>query len=344
MLAIVLAIYLGGYVLAFLGQIRTVVYVLVGAVFFAYLIYPLVSRLRARMPLGVAILVVYALILVALAAFGVFLVPHVLVDVGEAVRHYPDLSQRLDSVLNDPSDPLFARIPDWLRAEIIKLPKEALAWLRVNGLPTFGHAIFLLAGTFAAFATFVIVPLMTAYLLLDLDDLSRFFMRMIPPARRTATAQLFADLDAVVGGFIRGQLLVALAVGILITIALLILHVRYAFLLGLIAAIGDLIPYVGAIAAFVPSFFTALFNNGWVNALIVAGVFLAIFQVEGHIIAPNIVSKTVNLSPFVVLVALLVGGELGGLVGLLLAVPVAGMLRVLVLRVLRPGEANHPAS
>jgi predicted PurR-regulated permease PerM len=135
-------------------------------------------------------------------------------------------------------------------------------------------------------------------------------------------------------------LLVALSVGVLITIALWLLRVPYPFFFGLIAAIGDLVPYVGALLAFLPAFGTAWLSNGIVNALFVLGAFVVIFETEGHLLAPNIVSRTVSLSPFVVLLALLVGGELGGIIGLLLAIPVAGIVRALALRVLRPRDTK----
>ena len=152
----------------------------------------------------------------------------------------------------------------------------------------------MLAGGFAAIATFVIIPLMTAYLLLDLENLRDGLSSIVPQRRWRGVLSFLRDIDAVVGGFIRGQLLVALSVGVLITIALLILHVRYAFFFGLLAAVGDLVPYVGAILAFLPAFTVAWLGNGIVNALLVLAAFVVIFEAEGHLLAPNIVSKTVS--------------------------------------------------
>jgi predicted PurR-regulated permease PerM len=114
-------------------------------------------------------------------------------------------------------------------------------------------------------------------------------------------------------------------------------------LLGLVAAIGDLVPYVGAIIAFLPAFLSALINHGLVNAMLVLVAFVAIFGLEGHFIAPNIVSKTVKLSPFVVMLALLIGGDLGGLFGVLIAIPITGILRVLALRVFTRQPENEPS-
>ncbi len=343
LMVIVLAVFLGRYVLAFLERIHAVVYILIGSIFFAYLIYPAVGWLSKRMPKIFALLIVYAGILAVVAVAGIFLVPRIVDEIGQLVQQYPDTVARVNAMVNDPNDPLLSQLPPWMRVQLVRVPDEIIVWVKVHGIETVGRAFAVLMGTFALIATFIIIPLITAYLLLDLDNLKRGFFTLIPENRRSATIDFLHDVDRVFGGFVRGQLLVALAVGIMITIAMLILHVRYAFLLGLLAAIGDLIPYVGAIIAFVPAITTALITNGWVNALIVFVVFLAIFEVEGHVIAPNVVSKQVSLSPFVVLLALLIGGDLAGLVGMLVAVPVAGVLRAILVRVF-PAPAKNEAA
>ena len=120
---------------------------------------------------------------------------------------------------------------------------------------------------------------------------------------------------------------------------LLLMHVRYALLIGLTAAVLDIIPYVGAIVAFIPAVLLAFVNNGPTNALIVAILFIAIFELEGHIIAPAIVSKSVSLTPLAVVLAILVGGELMGVVGMFIAIPVAGMLRVIAFQII-PKKAS----
>jgi predicted PurR-regulated permease PerM len=342
LMAVVLAGYIVQAVVGFLAQIRGVVYIAIGSIFLAYLIYPVVNRLRRRMPLWLAVVITYAAILVLLGALGWFIIPRLTDDIGTFVARYPELSARVSDVIYNPNNGLAARLPDWMRHELARIPDELAAWVKTRGLASFGRVVVVLAGGFAAVATFVIVPLLTAYLLLDLDNLKAELAAVVPPRRWRSIVGVLAEVDAVIGGFIRGQLLVAISVGVLITIALLVLHVRYAFLFGLLATIGDLVPYVGAIMAFVPAFTVAWIGNGLVNAMLVLAAFVLIFQAEGHLLAPNIVSKTVKLSPFVVLLALLIGGELGGIFGLFVAIPIAGILRLLVTRVFRRKPANEP--
>jgi predicted PurR-regulated permease PerM len=340
LMLVVLAFYVGSFLYGFFERIRTVVYIVVAAVFFAYLIYPAVLRLRKRIPLVLAILIVYAAILVALALAGRFIVPRIIREAGLLMQNYPAVAVRVHAFIYDPHDPLTSHLPDWLRRQLAQVPAEIETWIRLHGIQTVANTLSLLAGTFAAVAAFVIVPLITAYLLLDLENLLRAFSRLVPESRWRATLSLLHDVDAVIGGFVRGQLLVAISVGALITIALLILHVRYPFLFGLLAAIGDLIPYVGGILAFVPAFVSALATNGWPNAVLVGLSFGLIYEAEAHLLGPNIVSRTVRLSPLIVVLALLVGAELGGLAGMIVAVPLTGVLRVLILRVIPPPSAN----
>ena len=180
-------------------------------------------------------------------------------------------------------------------------------------------------------ALFIIIPVVAAYMLLEAEGIKRVVVGMIPAAARPRSLKILSDLDKVLGGFIRGQLIVAAIIGSFVTILLLALHVKYAVLIGVVAGILDVIPYVGAIAGWLPAFFIALFSNGWLNALLVTIGIIVINQLEGHIIAPRVVSKSVDLSPLIVVIALLTGGELMGIAGLIIAVPVAGVIRVLVM-------------
>ncbi len=331
LVVIALLLYLGNIALLFIDHVGGLLYIVVGAIFLAYLVYPAVHRLRARMPLGLALAVVY-LSLVVLVAVGLyFFVPRIADDMKAIAQHGPQFADAYRSYLLNPRDPILSRLPDSIREEMLKFPQFAVDWLRTHGLEATSHLFTILLGAFSIIATFVIIPLLSIYLLADLDRLLAGFYRIVPRERWAAASSLIGDIDRVIGGFVRGQLLVAATVGILLTIALLFLHVPYAFLLGVLAAIGDLVPYVGAVLTFIPAVGIAFVNNGWGNALVVAAVFIGIYQLEGHFISPVIVSRQVKLSPLIVLLAVLAGAELGGIFGMLIAVPIAGALRVILL-------------
>ncbi|MBV8068026.1 MAG: AI-2E family transporter [Candidatus Eremiobacteraeota bacterium] len=344
LMVLVLAFYVGQFVLEVLARIANVVYILVAAIFLAYIIYPAVHWLHRRMPLVVAIALVYVAIIAAFVLLAVFIVPHVMDDVQLLVQRYPDLVSRLHSIIYNPHDPVTSRLPSWIRDQIASAPTTFATWLKVRGLQAFGQFATLLAGTIAIVAIFVVVPVVTAYLLLDLRHLKQALAAVIPEQRWRDTMELLSEIDQVIGGFIRGQTLVATMIAILVTVALILIRVPYPYLFGLLAGLGDLVPYVGAVAAFFPAFIAAVLSGGWVSGVLVAVAFVVIFEAEGHFIAPNVVGKQVKLSAFVVLVALLIGAELAGLFGMLVAVPVAGVIRVIATRVVEAAKSKPPPS
>lgn len=331
LIVIALLIYLGNIGVAFIQRIGGLIYIVVGAIFLAYLLYPVIHRLRARMPLPLAIAVVY-LVLVLLVILGFyFLVPRIAEDMRSVAQHAPEFLAAYHSFVTNPNNPILSHLPSWIRGELLKVPQYITSWIRQHGVEATSHLFSFVLGAFTVIATFIIIPLLSIYLLADLDRLRAGLYRIVPRSRWDAASSLIGDIDRVIGGFIRGQLIVACTIGILLTIGLLIMHVPYAFLLGLVAALGDLVPYVGAVLTFIPAVGIAWVNNGLGNAAIVAAIFVGIYQLEGHVISPMIVSSQVKLSPLWVLLAVLTGAELGGIFGMLVAVPIAGALRVILL-------------
>jgi len=339
LLLAILAVYALGGILSFLARIQSIAIIVIAAIFFAYLIYPVVRALNRRLPLLASVLIVYAIFVVILGLILAFIVPALSWDVSQIVQNYPRVAIYLQSEISNPHTPFFSRLPDWLRNAFANLPQNSALWLRTHGYDAARSALAVVTGTLTIFAALVIVPVLAAYLLLDSENLKRYFIALTPVNRRGKTLDILSELEQVIGGFIRGQILVGASVGTLVTIMLLILHVQYAVLIGVAAATLDIIPYVGAVATFIPAVLIAFFTNGLTNAVIVAVLFILIFEIEGHLLAPNIVSRTVALSPLTVLLAILIGGELMGIVGMFIAVPIAGMLRVLALHVV-PSKAS----
>jgi predicted PurR-regulated permease PerM len=135
-------------------------------------------------------------------------------------------------------------------------------------------------------------------------------------------------ISAKMGNYLRGQLLLMLSIGVVIGIALAILGVPYPLLLGIWAGLMELFPYVGPVLGAVPGVFLAFTTLGMVKGLIALVIYLIVQQLENQFLAPKIMGKALGLSPVVIIFALLIGGKLFGLVGLLIAVPVAGAISV----------------
>ena len=336
LLLVVVAAYVAGGILTFLARIESITIIIIVAIFFAYVLYPAVRALNKTLPLIYAILIVYAALAAVVAALGAFVVPSLTNDVTTIAQAYPSLVRSLQTEMHAPTLAFTQHMPHWLRAFVSGVPDQLAQWVKVHRYDAAMGALSVLATTLTALAAVIIVPVLSAYILLDSENLKRYFVALIPERKRDESLTVLTELEEVIGGFIRGQLRVGASVGILITAMLLLMHVPYAMLIGVGAAILDIVPYIGAVVTFIPAVILAFMHNGPANALIVAVLFIAIFELEGHLIAPNLVSKTVSLSPLAVLLALLIGGDLMGIVGMFIAVPVAGMLRVLAYHIIPP--------
>ncbi|HZT14119.1 MAG TPA: AI-2E family transporter [Candidatus Baltobacteraceae bacterium] len=330
LLIIVLSLVLLVAFVDFIGRVHTVATVAIGAIFLCYAIYPAVRRLQARFPLWLSILVVYVGFLACVAIVLAFAVPAIVYEVRQFSQDAPALAHSVQLWIADPRNPVLAHLPPQTRDQLLQIPAQIGAFVSRDGAAAATNVLHVLVSTVSVLALFVIIPVVAIYMLLDTAGMYRSFMAMIPERARPRAAKILREIDDVMGGFIRGQLLVAAIVGVLIVAMLALLHVRYAVAIGVTAGLLEIIPYVGAVAGAIPALAIALITNGPVNASLVLLGFIVINQLEGHVISPLVVSGKVGLSPLAIVLALLTGGELFGLPGLFLAVPVAGIIRVLI--------------
>ncbi len=325
---IAVAIYLLVGFLTFLGNVSATGMLLVAAIFFAYLVYPLVRRLNERLPLIWSIVAVYAFIVLVAVSFVQLVVPPLVTDVQNLVKALPALVVHASTTLQDPNNRFIRFLPLSERLYLASLPVQVVGFIQTNAADTATKTLSVLLSTFSILGTLLIVPILAAYMLLDLEGIKESFLGLLPATRRTKADAIMHDLDRVVGGFIRGQLIDGAIVGAMITIMLFIMHVPYALLIGVAAAILNFIPYAGAVVGFVPSVLLALSYNGPTNAIIVAALFAVIQQIDGNFVAPRVLKDNVGLSPFWIIISILGFTELFGIAGTFLAVPTAAMIRV----------------
>lgn len=337
--AVAISIYLLVGVLEFLGNVKATALLFIMALFFAYLVYPLVRRLNERLPLALSILLVYVLIAILGAAILQLLVPPLVSDIQGAVKTIPGLVRAGVTFLQDPNNPWLHRIPADERTYLATLPQQIGNFLQTNAYDTATKTITVVLSTVSVVATLIVVPVLAAYMLLDAENIKEGFLALLPPKNRPKADEIIADLDKVVGGFIRGQLIDGSILGAMLTIMLFVTHVPYALLIGVVSGALNFIPYAGALIAFVPAVTLAYATGGWWHALIVAILIFVIHQIDGNFVAPRVLKENVGLSPFWIVIAILGGSELFGLVGTFLAVPVAAMIRVLIEKLL-----PHPVS
>ena len=215
------------------------------------------------------------------------------------------------------------------RQYLATIPAQIGTFLQTNALDTASKTLTVLLSTVSVLATVIVVPVLAAYMLLDAENIKAGFLGVVPPKNRLKAESIIADLDQVVGGFIRGQLIDGSILGAMLTVMLWATGVPYALLIGVVSGALNFIPYAGALIAFIPAVLLAFTTYGLGNAVLVAILIFVIHQIDGNFVAPRVLKENVGLSPFWIVIAILTGSELFGLPGTFLAVPVAAMIRVL---------------
>ncbi len=324
---------LGGLLgLLFLVRVRVILFPFFLAVVIAYLLHPLVDWLeRRRIRRVLAIMLIYLTLFGLLAVIMIFLVPLLVTQLMRLAESLPDYKAQIQAFIQslqvNYSD---IAIPESIRVII----DERLVLLEGQLLYLIRVSIENIFGLFSNLVNFIIAPVFAFYFLKDIDRIRRGFLSLIPASHKKDALALLGDIDRVIGGFIRGQLTVCVITGVLTGVGMRILGMRFPVLLGMIAGLTEIVPYFGPFLGAVPALMLALLRSPAL-ALYVAATFALIQQVESTVIAPRIVSGHVGLHPLVVVFALLVGQELYGILGLLLAVPIAASLRVLLVHLAR---------
>jgi predicted PurR-regulated permease PerM len=326
---IAVGIYLAIGLLQFLASLKATAMLFIAALFFAYLVYPLVRRFNERLPLVWSILIVYVAIVIAGIAIVQLLVPPLVADTQNAVKSFPGVVKHFSLILEDPNNPLIRWVPSDERIYIAEVPQQIAQFLQTNALDTAQKTVTVLLSAVSVVATVVVVPVLAAYMLLDAENIKESFLGLIPMKLHGKAEAIIADMDQVVGGFIRGQLIDGSILGAMLTVMLSLTHVPYALLIGVVSGALNFIPYAGALIAFVPAVILALVYNGPGNAVLVAVLIVVIHQIDGNFISPRVLKDNVGLSPFWIVISILGFSELFGLTGTFLAVPAAAMIRVL---------------
>jgi len=188
-----------------------------------------------------------------------------------------------------------------------------------------------LGTAFSVLGYVVLTPVLGYYLLRDYDRITERVRELIPPRKRPTWTAFLAEYDTLLSRYLRGQLLTAAVVGVLTALLLWIVRFPYAGLVGAVAGVFNLVPYLGLVVSLVPALLIALLSGSVLVSLLKIAIVFAVVQIlEGSVLSPRIVGGSVGLHPVWVILALAVGGFFLGLVGLLLAVPAAVLIKLLL--------------
>lgn len=184
----------------------------------------------------------------------------------------------------------------------------------------------------------VIVPFIAFFLLKDGREFKKQLISLVPNRYFELSLNILYKMDLQLGNYLRGQFLDAVIFGVMSTISLLLLNVKYSFAIGILAGLANLIPFLGPIAGGSAAVLVSITDTGsLMPALHVLVVFAALKLIDDSLIQPLVVARSVHMHPLMVLLAVIIGGKLAGILGMVLAVPVAGFLKI----VLREGVMNY---
>lgn len=309
----------------FLIRVRGVLPPFAFALAVAYLSHPLVSALEAReVPRPVAILLVYAMftVIAILAVYAVL--PSLTRELEQILAFIPEQSRRLEGFGEEALSGLRRiSIPAGFEDVLAIGIERAEGLIERFAVRTAEILMSLLSHVFHL----ILAPFLAYYLLRDVHLLERAAVSWLPSGIRKDVTELARRVNRVVGGFLRGQLIVSSLVGAAVAVGLSLLGVRYALVVGMLAALFDIIPYFGPILSAVPALALALAASP-ATAIWTALLLLAVQQIEGTLLSPKIVGDQVGLHPITVIFAVLAGGELAGVIGMFLAVPVVATVKV----------------
>jgi len=312
------------------------------AIILAEAIRPLVAQLeRLRVPRPLGALVVYlALVLIAIA-IGWLLFNPIVSQASELADQAPTYLAQAQAWFEDMQQALLAN--DALSQALAALGSEAVASLQSLAPALLQFPLTLVSGVFGVLLSIVLIVTMSVFWLMSADKLRAFALDLLPAQARPNGALLFSDLGRTLGGWVRGTLVAMLLIGVFTALGLALLGVPYALLLGLLAGLLELIPYLGPWISGAVAVLVALVAVDPIKALEVVGLFFIVQLAEGNLIQPLVMSWAVRIDPLLVLVAVTLGAQVLGVVGALLAVPIAGLAQVITLRVVAPA-IRHVAS
>jgi predicted PurR-regulated permease PerM len=299
--------------------------ILAGAIVF--ILNPLISLLQRRgIPRVAGVALTYFGFMAVVVLIGLLMWPAVH-DQGENLGdRWPQIRTKMETWVDDRAESFKGTPFEFDRQKVT----EAFSSTDVSVRDQIDRVAKVGVQVFHVLLVMILTPIFAFYLLVDLPHLRQVADGLIPATARPEVLVLARRMNAAVGGFFRGQLVVALIVGILVSIGLLIIGLPFWLLIGMVAGFFNMIPLVGPYIGGIPALVIALTTKEPITALWVILIMVTVQQIDNHFISPLVMQRVVKLHPVLVMLALLLGGTLGGFFGLLVAVPTAAILKILM--------------
>ncbi len=304
-----------------LYQLSDVLVIILFAIVIASAVQPFVTWFeKRRVPRLVAVLLLYLLIFALGVMLSSLVAPSISADLSSFSTYLPKVTQQISTSL-DTVQQGSSKYFDFV-GELQNILDVITSYLQQFSQSAFS----LLVGAFGGLFSFVAIIIISFYLSITKNGIQNFLASVIPERYEEYVVSLWQRVEVKVGYWLQGQLLLALVMGFLVFVGMSLLHVKFALLLGVIAMLLEIVPIAGPVLAAIPAIIIGFLQGPPTMGLWVALFYLCAQQFENHVLVPLILGKTTGMNPVVVIIAILVGSQLAGIVGALLAVPVATIL------------------
>ncbi|MEN0023958.1 AI-2E family transporter [Microbacterium sp. LWO14-1.2] len=328
-LGVLVALVLGGIV----DQLATVLVYIGVAIFLALGLDPIVTWIERKLPRPAAVAIVVSVVVLAFAGILLAIVPILVEQISNLIKDGPKMVQ--DFMASD----WFKSISDQFGSTFDDAAQGVLSFIQDPGniLNISGGVFAVGAGIAGGFTGVTIVLILTLYFMASLRSMKKVSARFVPAYQRETFSGLLEDVSGAVGRYVMGQASLALINGILSLIMLTIIGAPVPALLALIAFIGSMIPLVGTLSASIINSLICLIASP-ITALIAFIYYLVYMQIEAYVLSPRIMNKAVAVPGALVVIAAVAGGALGGILGALVAIPVAASIIIIVQKVVFPTQ------
>jgi predicted PurR-regulated permease PerM len=315
-------------------QVRSIIVLLILGILFAAAIEPLVFRLRRRgLTRGQAILTVYVSLLALLALVIYLVVPPLVTQATQLIDQIPQILADLrQSALTSDNEFIRTSIARTL-TRAISAYNELRANPSIKGQQALSYATTVVGALFTIVSTMIVA----FYWMTEKAIIKRVILGLFPLDNRDRAHSLWDEIEAKLGGWTRGQLLLCLVIGVLSAIAYFLIGLDFWLALGIWAGMTEIIPFIGPFLGGTAAVTVAL-TESWQKALVVLVFVILLQQLEGAFLVPRVMRNAVGMTPLTVVLAVLVGGAVGGPLGSILAIPVGAAVQVLVQDMLRNRE------
>ncbi len=296
--------------LVFLWLIRDIILLLLISLILASAMEPLVDALHEKkVPRVLSVFVVY-IIFIGVAALVIYLmIPPVIQQVKILQANLPQYGQALQSQFGG-------------------LDVQSFLQSLVSGFNG-GNVVQSTFGVFNGALNAIAVVIISVYLVAEEKGMKTFVASLLPARHHEFALNLIIKIQKKMGGWVLGQIIISFGIFLFTYIGLLLLHVQYALVLALLSGLFEVVPYIGPFISAIPAMFIGFIQHPSL-AIWVAVLYLLVHEVEGYVLVPKIMEKTTSTSPLLTLVALMIGYELAGVIGLVISIPIATALTVAV--------------